>query len=664
MVPDAPPSSPAARAARLNDRAASLAGARRFDEALALLDEAIALDGTLSSAHFNRALVLLLAGRAQEALASADRAIACRPESPEAWNLRGQVLGTMQRTAEALTCFERALALRPGFAEAAANRTIAQGALAQRASEVLATLDAASQEGAPSFAAMHVNRGNVLFTLGRNEEALAAFDAALARDPHDAKTHVRRGAVLAHDKRHAEAAAAFAHAHALDPALPALRGLLLHARANACDWRGYDDEAAALVQAVRRGESVVSPLVMLALTDAADVQHACAKSWVALDAPAVPEPLWQGERYGHARIRVGYLSSDLDEHAVAYLVAGAIEAHDRTRFETVAFHTGRPSSTPMHVRMRAAFDGFVDATELTDAALAARIRAEEIDVLVDLNGHTHGSRMRALAMRPAPACVSYLGFPGTLGADYVDCALVDRVVVPPASRLHWSERLIDLPGGFQANDARRPLPVAMKRADAALPGLGLVFAAFGNSYKINPATFGVWMEILQACDGSVLWLLEGEPALAGNLRREAHARGIDPARLLFAARLPYRDHLSRLALADVFLDTFPFNGGATASDALWCGVPVITRMGEAMASRMAGALLHAVDLPELATPSDAAYAEAAIALARDASRRQRLRERLVRARTSCGLFDSVRFCRELETALAVALASAIGDDRQ
>lgn len=636
-----------------------MAVAQRLVDALALFERAIALDGALASAHVNRALVLLTMGRVQEALPSADRAIALSADSPEAWNLRGQVLGTLQRPREALACFERALALRPSFAEAAANRAIAMGALQGGRSQALAGYDEAAAN-APGFAAAHVNRGNALFALGRNDEALAAFERALAIDPRDAHVLVRRGAVLAYMKRHGEAAADFERARAIDPGLPALPGLVLHARANLCDWRGYDEEAARIVDAARRGACAASPLVMLSLTDAPDVQLACARAWVSLDAPPAPAPLWRGERYAHARLRVGYLSSDFDEHAVSYLLAGAIESHDRAKFETVAFHTGPKSSTPMHMRMRAAFERFNDAAEWSDADLAARIRAEEIDILVDLNGHTHGSRMRALAMRPAPVCVSWLGYPATLGAPYVDYAIADRFVVPGDARAHWSERVIDLPLAFQANDGRRPLPAPASRASAGLPPVGLVFCAFGNSYKITPRVFGAWMDILRACEGSVLWLLAGPSALADNARREAQARNVDPSRLLFAPRLPYDEHLSRLALADVFLDTYPFNGGATASDSLWCGVPIVTLVGRAMASRMAGGLLHAVGLPDLATASLEDYVSVAVGLACDPGRLASTRTKLLRDRATAPLFDSVRACRGLEAAYAAMFSRSSG----
>ena len=468
---------------------------------------------------------------------------------------------------------------------------------------------------------------------------------------------VRRGSLLAYLKRHDEAAVEFERAMALEPSLPALPGLVLHARANVCDWREYEQQAGQIVEATRRGKCAASPLVMVSLTDAPALQLACAPAWVALDAPPAAR-LWNGERYAHDRVRIGYLSSDLDEHAVAYLLAGVVEAHDPARVMTIAFSTGAASSTPMHVRMRAAFDRFHDVAELADQELAAKIRAEEIDILVDLNGHTHGSRLRVLAMKPAPICASYLGFPGTSGAPYVDYAIADGFVVPEHARAHWSERVIDLPRTFQANDGKRPTPGSARREEAGLPTRGVVFCVFGNSYKITSQMFRTWMGILRSCEGSVLWLLAGPPMLADNLRREAHERGIDPSRLFFASRLPYEAHLARLALADVFLDTFPFNGGATASDALWCGVPVVTRAGGAMAARMAGSLLRAIGLTDLVTDSCESYASAAVSLALDQPRLAAIKSMLARERGALGLFDSQRFCRELEAAYASMLSTS------
>ncbi|MBK9117541.1 MAG: tetratricopeptide repeat protein [Betaproteobacteria bacterium] len=677
----------AAAHAHLGDLYAS---ARQFDAALACYDRALALDPRLAVAQFNRALALHTIGRHADAVAGYDALLAVDPGSADAWNNRGGALAALRRFDEALASFDRALALRPGFAQAGANRAAAlqeavragrarsddalaaaDGAVAAapqlaearvnrgtalrdmgRTAEALADYDAAAALE-PGLAAAHLNRGMALAALARHQEAVSAFDRAVALEPRSVAALTNRGVSLAWLKRNAEATRDFARALEVDPARPAVAGLWLHARANCCDWDGYDEAVHRIIADVRAGRRVVSPLPMLALTDGAQDQSACARTWVRDTMPAAPVPLWRGERYDHARIRVAYLSADFGEHAVAYLMAGVFEAHDRDRFEIIAIASGPGDGGPMRARVRAAFERFVDVGQKSDRDVAALLRELEVDLAVDLNGHTLGSRTGALAWRPAPVQVSYLGFPGTSGADYVDYVLADRFVIPAAQRAQFTEKVVWLPDVFQANDRKRAIAArAPARAEAGLPDRAFVFCAFGNSYKITPAVFGVWMRLLQGCDGSVLWLLGGETATVDNLRREARARGVDPERLAFAPRLPYAQHLARYRLADLFLDTLPFNGGATVSDALWAGLPVLTCAGEAMAARMGGSLLRAVGLPELVTASLADYEATAALLAREPGRLAALKATLARNRDTCPLFDTQRHCRHLEAAYA------------
>jgi len=671
---------------------------RRYDSALASYDHALALDPGFAVAHFERALTLHALGRLADALSSCDAAVALDPAHAEAWNHRGCVLGVLGRAHDAVASFDRALALRPAFAEALANRAVALQAAADKtaggadSAEALSILDqvlavdpglveARNNRGSvlrelgrgvealaeydralaqkPDFAVAHGNRGKVLAELQRYEEAIASFDRALALDPRSTDALVNRGAALAAAKRHDLAARDFARAIEIDPSVPAIPGLLFHARANVGDWEGYDEAAQRLVAGARGGKRTATPLVMLSVTDSARDQLACARTWVKETLPASPSPLWRGERYDHPRIRLAYLSSDLDEHAVAYLMAGVFEQHDRSRFETFALSSGPDPEGGMRTRLKGAFEHFIDVRDRGDRDLAALIRERELDIVVDLNGHTQGSRTRSLAWRPSPVAVTYLGFPGTLGADYVDFLLADRFVIPESLEAAYAERVVCLPHTFQANDRSRAIGRTGARAEAGLPDNSIVFCAFNNAYKITPAIFDVWMRLLAQTEGSVLWLVGGRDALRANLAREAGRRGVDPARLVFAARLPYADHLARFRLADLFLDTLPFNGGTTASDALWAGLPVLTCAGEAMAARMAGSLLHAVGMAELATASLADYEALASTLARDPARIASLKATLARHRDSHPLFDTTRFCRHLEAAYAAMLEAKL-----
>jgi predicted O-linked N-acetylglucosamine transferase (SPINDLY family) len=325
--------------------------------------------------------------------------------------------------------------------------------------------------------------------------------------------------------------------------------------------------------------------------------------------------------------------------------------HDRARFEVVGFSFGPAPDEATRQLLAGGFDRFEQVAGLADAAIAARARALGIDIAIDLKGYTEGERAGVFARRAAPIQVSYLGYPGTMGAPYIDYLIADRVIVPDGSAPHYSERVVRLPGSYQVNDRRRTIVAPTPpRTALGLPAEGVVFCCFNRAYKLTPETFASWMRILAAVEGSVLWLLEEQPRGSDNLRREAAARGIDPARLVFAAKAPVGEHLARQRAADLFLDTLPCNAHTTASDALWAGLPVVTRCGESFAARVAASLLHAVGLPELVTTTAADYEALAIALARDPARRARLREHLARDPTRLTLFDTPAFARGLEAA--------------
>jgi len=370
------------------------------------------------------------------------------------------------------------------------------------------------------------------------------------------------------------------------------------------------------------------------------------------ECPPASQPLWRGERYQHDKIRVAYLSTDLRAHAVGFLIVGAIEHHDKSRFEINGIHIGPGDKSETRARFETAFDRFIDVREKNDDEVAQLLREMEIDILVDLNGYTGDARTRILARRPAPVQVNYLGYPGTMGAHYIDYIIADHTVITPVDEQYYSEKIAYLPDTYQANDSRRPEPSsAPSRTEAGLPETGFVFTSFNNTYKISPDVFSVWMRLLSSVEGSVLWLLEDNPFAAENLRREAVARGVNPDRLIFALRTTPDKHLARQPLADLFLDTLPYNAHTTASDALWVGLPVITTPGTTFPGRVAASLLSAMGLPELIAPSLGEYERLALTLARDADALAALRAKIGAHRASSPLFDTTRFTRHLEAAL-------------
>ncbi len=451
--------------------------------------------------------------------------------------------------------------------------------------------------------------------------------------------------------RYHEALAAYDRAVALKPDQADIEGYRLHAKSHLCDWDNFDADCAQLIESIRERNATTAPFLFCSVPSTATDQLLCATRWTAKNHPPSENQRWRGERYHHDRIRIGYFSSDFCNHATSHLMAGMFECHDRSKFETVAISWSPTDPTEMRRRLEASFDRLVEVGDMKDDEVADLIRRLEIDILVDLKGFTGGSRTRVLGRRPAPIQVSYLGYPGTLGAPFVDYIIADRTVIPDHHREFYSEKVVALPDTYQANDDKRAIADRIfTRGDVGLAPAGFVFCCFNNNYKITPDMFDRWMRILGRVEGSMLWLLEASAESAANLRKEAVARGVAAERLVFAQRASLPDHLARHRLADLFLDSTPYNAHTTASDALWAGLPVLTVLGETFASRVAASLLHAVGLPELIAESPEAYEQMAVDLSIHPSRLAALKTRLTANRQTAPLFDTKRFTGHIEAA--------------
>ena len=664
-------------------RAGPLYAARRLTEALAGYEKTLALKPDLVEALNNRGNALRLLGRAGEALENYRQALQLRPDYTEAVFNLGHALRELGRYEEALPQYDRALRLKPHFAEALNHRGVALRYL-ERPDEALEAYDRALALR-PGYAEALYNRGNLLQEMRRTDEALDSYDRALLAAPDYADALINRAALLQRFNRLDEALADYSRALAIKPdspvalynrgALqwtefrayqPALRDLeelvriapdydyalgeLLHLRMFGGDWRGFDEQVARLDEGVRAGKKVVKPFAYQAVSASPADLKACAAIFASKMFP--PKPGLRKLSRSHAgKIRLGYVSGEFREQATAALTAGLYEAHDKDRFELVAFDSGYDDGSPMRRRLEAAFDKFVAIDTLSDPEAASIIRDEEIDILINLNGYLGTVRMGAFAHRPAPIQVNYLGFPGTLASPYIDYLIADRVVIPPEEARHYSEKLVFLPGSYQANDARRPIAARdFSRARFGLPEKGFVFCNFNASYKLTPAMFASWMRILGKAENSVLWLLEGVPEFRTNIRRQAARHGIAESRLVFAKRLPMDEHLARLKLADLSLDTLPCNAHTTASDALWAGVPLLTAKGTSFCGRVAASLLHAMEMPELVADSLEAYEWLAVKLAQGPAALAAIREKLNRNRLTTPLFDTQGFARHLEHA--------------
>ena len=617
-------------------------------EALAAYDQALRLWPDYPLAVFGRGNALSALGRPAEALLSYERTLELSPNLPEAITGRGRALLKLKRHADALAAFERALEVSPEFAQAHLGRASALLGL-KEFTEGLRSVDRALQL-APNLAEAHAERGHLLGEQGRTDAAIAAYDHALQLNSNLAPAWLSRGIALSLRAQYAEAAASVHRALQIDPAQPYARGACLHAQLQICDWTGHADRVRVLAASMERGEPVDFPFSFLAVCDSPSLQLKCANAFADLQR-AGQRPLWAGEQYTHERLRIAYISADFLEHPTSYLLAGLFEKHDTRRFETYAISLREDEGSPMALRVKAAFEHFIAAESRPDYEIAQLIRNLEIDIVIDLMGYTGEHRTGIFTYRPAPLQVNYLGFPGTMGTTDIDYIIADDFLIPEEHRSGYGERIVYLPECFQANDDRRPIaPQTPTRAQMGLPATGFVWCSFHGSYKLNPALFDIWARLLRAVPDSALWLVGSTPAAVANLRREAQARGVDPARLVFAESLPYSRHLARLSLADLCLDTFPFNGGTTASDALWAGVPVVTCAGQSFAARMAGSLLHALGMPGLVTHSPQDYEQLALRLAKAPDRLAELRAVLAHQRHASPLFDTDRFRRHLEAA--------------
>jgi len=618
-------------------------------EAARMYGEVLRLDPRQFEALFSLGLLYYGAKRFEEAAQFLGDAVASDPQSHEAWFTRGCALQRLHRLEEAFRCYSEAVTLKPGFADALVNRGVALLAL-KRHEEALQSVDDAIAAD-PSSVPAHINRGCALDGLGRHEEALSAFDRALALAPRSVEALINRGTALFAMKRYDEAAADYETVHALNPDISYLFGNLVNYRLHACDWRHYEADAETIRKGLREGKCLVQPFVNLTVSRVPAEQLQSARLAIAREAPLSPAPLWRGERYGHDRIRIAYLSADFRAHAVARLAAGLFEEHDRSRFETVALSLAPSDGSEMRSRIEKAFAHFHDIGSRNDAQAAAILRESEIDIAVDLTGFTTVCRPGIFSFRPAPIQANFLGYPGTMGARYYDYIVADRIVIPDEHRSYYAEKIVTLPHAYQCNDSKREIAErAPSRAEAGLPETGFVFCCFNNSNKIAPDTFGLWMRILAQIPGSVLWLLEDSAVAMRNLKQEALARGLEAGRLVFAPRVKQAGHLARQRLADLFLDTLPYGAHTTASDALWAGLPVLTLMGTTFAGRVAASLLNAVGLPEQVARSVEEYEAQALKLARDAPALAALKAKLAANRDTYPLFDTKRFARNLEAA--------------
>lgn len=583
-------------------------------DALAQLGRALAINPRSAEAHFDKAMCLLALKRYDAVQSHVEQALAINPKLVEAWTWLGHLLSDLERNDAAFTAYARALDVDPKAADA------------------------------------WFGRAKLLHRLRRYPEALAAFNKALEINPKLTGAWMARGRMCMEGRQFEAAAGSFSAAVLVEPGTPFAKGYLQYIKMMMCDWRDFDASVADIERDVSLGKPVVDPITCLMLSGSPRFQQLCAQGYANELFPAIGSKR-PAIREKPDKLRIGYVSGEFRDHASTHLLVGVLENHDRSRFEIVGFDNGIDDGSDYRARVVEAVDELVDVSRLGAEQATEHVRAREIDVLVNLNGYFGLARMDVFARRAAPVQVSYLGFPGTLGADYIDYIVADRKVIPETDRVFYEAKVAYLPDCYQPNDATKAISSrAVTRAEAGLPDGVFVFCAFHKACKILPAMFDAWMQILGEVEGSVLWLLADNAVTRENLRREAAARGVAPERLIFAEHVPLREHLARHRLADLFLDTLPYNAHTSASDALWAGLPVLTQLGATFAGRVAGSLLTAVGLPQLVTETPEQFRRAAIDLALDRAKLAAIRDELAANRLAAPLFDTAAYTRGLERA--------------
>ena len=587
---------------------------QEFKEALNFYNLALNIDPNDPATLINKGAVLNELQLHSEALKTLDTALKHNQHLPEAWCNKGVTLNELHRNAEAIDHYDRAIAINPNYAEAWCNKGVAYS------------------------------------DLKLYSEALAHFDKAIAINPNYAEAWYNKGVAYSDLKLYSEALNHYDKAISLNANINWIYGNLLHTKMLICDWQGTHEIFQKISHDINSGEKVSSPFSILSLTDSLSIQKKSSEIYNKEKFPAKPSLQEGNKNFGRKKIRVGYFSADFREHALAYLTAELFELHHKDKFEIFAFAYGPNDESPMRKRLMCAFDYFLDVNQKTDEQIAELSRDLGIDIAVDLDGYTADARMGIFSYRAAPIQVSYLGYLGTTGSEYIDYLIADSQIIPKEDQTKYSEKIIYLPN-YQVNDSKRQvIDKTLSREELGVPEGKFVFCCFNNNYKITPEVFNSWMTILKNVEDSVIYLYGDNNLSIANLKREAIARGINGNRLFFVGRVSRNEYLLRLKAADLFLDTFPYNAGATASDALWVGLPLITLCGKSFSSRIASSVLKSIHLPELITTSTKEYECLAIKLAQNPDTLIQLKERLASNRLTTSIFNPAEFVNHIEAA--------------
>ena len=598
------------------------------------------------------ALVLKQNGRIKESLTACQKSVELGPLDAEVHSNLGIILKELGRLKEAEVSCRQAIALKPDLAEAHSNLGIIMNEQGRLEESEISYKKAIELK--PNYVKAHYNLGNILLTLGRLDDAETVYKKTIELEPKFAEAHYNLGETYKLLKKMDESLISYEHAISLNPEIDYLLGASLHAKMHLCTWDGVQHQFDELIEKINNGKKVSTPFSLLSLIDDPSIHKKAAEMFSNHIFPSSNFFPKIPHYHKHEKIRIGYFSPDFKIHPVSYLTAELYEIHDRKKFEIHAF-SFLDTKDETNIRIKKGVDYFHDLQKISDRDVVKYSRSLEIDIAIDLAGYTRASKTGIFAMSAAPIQVSYLGYAGTMGSDYMNYVIADRTVIPEDKKQHYSEKIVYLPNSYMVNDSQVRLSQKIfTREDFGLPIDGFVFCCFNSHYKINPNTFISWMRILSKVDGSVLWLSDVKSVAMNNLKKEAKKNGIDENRLIFATHLPLKeDHMNRIKLADLFVDSLPFNAHATASDALRMGLPVLTCIGNSFAGRVAASLLNAVKLPEMITATQEQYESLAIKLATHPEKLKAIKDKLANNLSTTALYDTPLFAQHLEAAYTI-----------
>jgi len=630
-------------------------------ESAKYLAKAVKINPNNPSLHYNLAKALTECGRDAEAIPHHELVLRMAPDNPDAWLNYGKSLVALKHNHPALEAFNKALSIQPHYFEALLNQSAILKEL-QKHQEALAAVDKAISLR-PDFAQAWLNKGVILKTQNQLDAAIVSYDKAISIQPDFAEALSNKATVLKDLKRYPEAIANYSRALEINSGMPYLLGEIFHLRMKIGDWSHFDESILKITHAIVAGKKVIMPFAALALFDSEEMNSKVAH--IAADTASniqrsIAAPI---SKYQNPKIKLAYYSADFRSHPTSYLMSQLFKLHNRDQFEIYAFSLlNGGEGDAMRKQLIPYFDHFIDVENLSDQEVVALSREQKIDIAVDLGGQTMDARTGIFALRAAPIQINYLGYPGTIAAHHHDYIIADEITIPSANKSFFTEKIIYLPDSYQVNDDQKEIsPRIFSKEELGLPGDQFIFCCFNNNFKITPDIFTLWMNILKRVENSVLWLFEDNEFIKNNLIKEAEARGVPGDRLVFAKRIGQQDHLARHRVADLFLDTLPYNAHTTASDALWCGLPVITMMGNSFPGRVAASLLNAIELSELITHSPEEYESLAIKLATDPTELKKIKLKLEGNRLNMPLFNTALFCSHLESAYSKAYERHLND---